>query len=82
MIRNRSLIPLAVAAVLFVFAALIGSAYVSRNMNKAADEHGMSAGRSNDARPNGLQEQQMDKAARGQSTTGSKTEGAVPPASR
>jgi hypothetical protein len=72
----------AVSAV-FIVIAIGGSVYVTNGMNKAADEHGLSAGRDGDARPNGAQEFQNDKAARGPSaTTGSKTEGAVPPASR
>ena len=78
---NRTFVVLAIA-VGFVILAVGGGAMVSKNMNRVADQHGMSTGRDGDARPNGLQEFQMDKAARGQSTTGARTDGAVPPASR
>jgi len=71
----------AVCAV-FIVIAIGGSVHVSKGMNKTADQHGLSTGRDGDARPNGVQESQNDKAARGPSTTGSTTEGAVPPASR
>ena len=78
---NRTFVVLAIA-IGFVILALGGGAIVSKNMNRGADQHSMSAGREGDARPNGLQEFQMDKAARGQSTKGSKTEGSGPTASR
>ena len=71
----------AVAAV-FVILAVAGSFFTSHKMNRTADEHAMSAGRPGEDRPNGLQEFQHDKAARGPSTTGSDRNSAVPPASR
>jgi hypothetical protein len=51
-------------------------------MNETADSHAMSSGRSGDAPPNVLQEQQASPEARGPSTTGRNPDSAVPPASR
>jgi hypothetical protein len=79
---RKQLFLIAAVVAVFVLVAIGGSIITTLNMNKGADEHGMSAGRSGDAYPNAIQEHQMDRSARGPSTSGSKTEGAVPPASR
>jgi hypothetical protein len=82
MTRNQLVLVFAVAAV-FVGIAVSGSVIVSKNMDDAVNTDIASTGRDGDPRPNGVQEFQNDKAARGPSTaTGSKTGGAVPPASR
>jgi len=79
---NRSTIWLfATAAAMFVVLAVAGAFITSRHMNSTADIHAMSAGRPGDAEPNGIQEQQNDKSARGPETTGSAIPNtAVPPA--
>jgi hypothetical protein len=64
----------------FLLLALGGSFVTSRHMNKTADEQAMSAGRPGDAQPDGLQEQQLDKSARGPSTTGAPATATVPAA--
>lgn len=79
--RNKISIAAVVAAV-FIVLAVTGSVFTSNKMNRTADEHAMSAGRPGEATPNGLQEFQNDKAARGPSTTGSNPNSSVPPASR
>jgi len=79
--RNKLAIAAAVAGAFIVLAGA-GSFLTSHKMNRTADEHAMSAGRPGEATPNGLQEFQNDKAARGPSTTGSNPNSAVPPASR
>ena len=79
--RNKISIAAAVAAA-FIVLAIVGSFLTSHKMNRTADEHAMSAGRPGDAAPNGVQEFQADKAARGPGTTGSNPTSAVPPASR
>ena len=79
--RNKMSVAAAVAAA-FVILAVAGSFFTSHKMNRTADEHAMSAGRPGEATPNGLQEYQKDKAARGPTTTGSNPNSAVPPASR
>jgi hypothetical protein len=79
--RNYSVLAAAVAGV-FVVLAIAGSVLTSRQMNRIADEHGMSSGRPGDGKPNGVQEFQNDESARGPTTTGSNTSSAVPPASR
>ena len=78
---NKISIAAAVASA-FIVLAVAGSYVTSRKMNRTADEHGMSAGRPGEATPNGLQEFQNDRAARGPTTTGSNPNSAVPPASR
>ena len=70
----------AAVALAFIVIAIGGSVFTSKQMNRAADSHATSAGRTGDPAPNALQEQQDDKSARGPSTTGSNS--AVPPASR
>ena len=79
---NRSTIwLLATAAAMFVVLAVAGGFITSRHMNSTADMHAMSAGRTGDAKPNGIQEQQNDKSARGTETIGSALSNtAVPPA--
>ena len=67
-------------AIALIALALGGSYFTSNQINKAADTHGSSAGRSGDAMPNGIQEQQNDPSARGPSTTGANHNTAVPPA--
>jgi hypothetical protein len=62
-----------VALVFSVF-ALGGSYFVSHQMNKAADTHASSAGRSGDPEPNARQTQPQP------STTGANPDSAVPPA--
>jgi len=79
---SNSLSIAAVVAAVFLLLAVGGSFFTTRQMNRTADEHAMSAGRSRDGKPNGVQEFQNDKAARGPSTTGSNPDSAVPPASR
>ena len=79
--RSKVSIAAAIGAA-FIVLAVAGSFFTSHKMNRTADEHGMSAGRPGEATPNGLQEYQNDKAARGPSTTGSNPSGSVPPASR
>ena len=49
----------------FIVLAVAGGYLTSHKMNRTADEQAMSAGRPGDAMPNGLQEFQNDKAARG-----------------
>lgn len=44
--------PAAIAAVIFIVIAIGGSIFTSYQMNKTADTHSMSAGRTGDARPN------------------------------
>ena len=68
-------------AAIFVVLAIAGSFFVSREMNRTADQHGMSAGRPGDASPNLIQEQQNDRSARGASSRADQNS-AVPPASR
>ena len=72
----------AAVALAFVVLTVAGSFSPSKKMNRTADEHAMSAGRPGGATPNGLQEFQNDKAARGPSTTGSNPNSSVLPASR
>ena len=79
--RNKIGIAAAVASA-FIVLAIAGSFFTSHKMNRTADEHAMSAGRPGEATPNGLQEFQNDKAARGPTTTGSNPNSSVPPASR
>jgi hypothetical protein len=79
--KNKMSVAAAVAAA-FVILAVTGSFFTSHKMNRTADEHAMSAGRPGEATPNGLQEYQNDKPARGPTTTGSNPNSAVPPASR
>ena len=79
--RNKLAIAAAVTGA-FIVLAVAGSFLTSYKMNRTADEHAMSAGRPGEATPNGLQEFQNDKAARGPTTTGSNPNSAVPPASR
>ena len=79
--KNKMSVAAAVGAA-FVILAVTGSFFTSHKMNRTADEHAMSAGRPGEATPNGLQEYQNDKAARGPTTTGSNPNSAVPPASR
>ena len=79
--RNKIAIAAAVAGA-FIILALGGSFLTSHKMNRAADQHAMSAGRRGEATPNGLQEFQNDKAARRPTTTGSNSNSSVPPASR
>jgi len=78
---NKISIAAAVASA-FIVLAVAGSYLTSHKMNRTADEHAMSAGRPGEATPNGLQEFQNDRAARGPTTTGSNPNSAVPPASR
>jgi hypothetical protein len=63
----------------FILLALGGSIYTSRQMNRTAEDHGMSSGRPGDASPNLIQEQQVDKSARGPATTGATGSPTVPP---
>jgi len=79
--RNNVAVAAAVASA-FIVLALAGSFFTSHKMNRTAEEHAMSAGRLGEATPNGLQEFQNDKAARGPTTTGSNPNSSVPPASR
>lgn len=58
----------AMVAAVFVVLAIGGSIFTSRQMNRTADEHAMSSGISGEGKPNGLQEFQNDKAARGSAT--------------
>jgi hypothetical protein len=74
-----------IAAILgaaFIILALAGSFFTSRQMNRTADDHAMSAGRPADAVPNAIQEQQNASAARGATTTGANPNSSVPPSSR
>ena len=79
--RNNVAVAAAVASA-FIVLALAGSFFTSDKMNRTAEEHAMSAGRPGESTPNGLQEFQNDKAARGPTTTGSNPNSSVPPASR
>jgi hypothetical protein len=73
----------AAVAVGFILLAGIGSFITASKMNQTADSHAMSSGRSGDAPPNALQEQQASPEAQGASpTTGRNPDSAVPPASR
>lgn len=72
----------AAVGVVFLILALGGSFITTRQMNRTADEHAMSAGRPGDAAPNLIQEQQNDKSARGSSATGQTTGSNVPGSSR
>jgi hypothetical protein len=78
--RNPIWIALGIA-VAFIVLAIGGSFFTSHKMNMAADQTNSSAGRPGDPPPNTVDEQSTES-ARGPSTTGSKTQGAVPPASR
>ena len=73
---------IAIVGAFFVALAVTGSVLTTRHMNETATAHATSAGRSGDARPNTIQDQQNEPAARGPSTTGSSSGGSVPPASR
>jgi len=73
---------IATAAATFVVLAVVGGFVTARHMNSTADQHAMSAGRPGDGAPNGRQEFQNDKAARGPATSGANPNSAVPPASR
>jgi hypothetical protein len=66
-------------AVVFIVLALGGSFLTSHKINVAADQTASSAGRPGDPAPNTVDEQSTES-AKGPSTTGSKTQGAVPPA--
>ena len=70
----------AIIGAAFVLLAVVGGIVTTRHMNKTADVHGMSAGRSGDALPNRISDQD-DASAGGSSTTGTTTSN-VPPASR
>ena len=70
----------AIIGAAFVILAVGGSFFTSRHMNKTADDHAMSAGRPGDASPNLIQEQQLDKSARGPSTSGAPATATVPAA--
>jgi hypothetical protein len=77
---NRNRILLGVAAAVIVVAAIIGSAAISRHMDKGVDQGAIaSTGRTGDPQPNTAQQQEHAKTSRGPSTTGSITGGAVPP---
>jgi uncharacterized membrane protein len=68
-----------IIAAVFLAVAVAGSAVISHRMDQTAAESGSStSGKS----PNGIQEQQTDRSARGPSTSGSSTQGAVPPAAK
>lgn len=67
----------AIVAVGFVVLAVGGSFFTAREMNKAADIHNASAGRTGDAKPNGLQEQTGRP-----ETTGTNPDSSVPGAPR
>jgi hypothetical protein len=79
--RNKVAVAAAVASA-FIVLAVAGSFFTSDKMNRTAEEHAMSAGRPGESTPNGLQEFQNNKAARGPTTTGSNSNSSVPPASR
>lgn len=65
MLTKNKIFLAAAAGVLFIAIAIGGSVFTSRQMNKAADEHGASSGRPGDPKPNALQEFQHDPSARG-----------------
>ena len=79
--NNKSMFA-AIIGGLFIVLAVAGSLVTSRQMNKTADQNAMSSGRSGDSSPNLIQEQQVDKTARGPSSTGNNPNSNVPPASR
>jgi hypothetical protein len=79
--RNQLSLAAAVGAA-FLVLAITGSFFTSRQMNRTADEHAMSSGRSGDEKPNGLQEFQNDESARAPATAGSSPNSALPPPSR
>jgi hypothetical protein len=68
-----------VVALVFLGIAVVGSIVVSHRMDQVAAESGSSTG---DKAPNGIQEQEIKPSARGPSTSGSSTQGAVPPATK
>jgi hypothetical protein len=70
----------AITGAAFIVLVVAGSFFTSHHMNKTADDHDMSAGRSGDARPNLIQEQQNKKSTRDQSTTGALDRPTIPPA--
>jgi len=72
---NRSM-AMAIILLLAVCVFAVGSYVYSSRIDRDAAQVGSAT-----SGPN-VKEQQEDKAARGPSTTGSKTQGAVPPASR
>ena len=75
--RRQNISPMAwvgIIAFAFMFLAFGSSYLVTRQVNKAADEHASSAGRSTDPQPNALQTQ------RSTPTTGQNPDSAVPPA--
>jgi uncharacterized membrane protein len=69
----------ALAASIFIVLAVAGGFVTVRHMNATADIHNMSAGRSGDAQPDRINEQDAASAPR-PSTTGADTN--VPPAHR
>jgi hypothetical protein len=80
---NRNKILLGLVAAVIVVAAIVGSAAVSRHMDKGVDQGAIaSTGRAGDPQPNTAQQQEHAKSSRGPSTTGSITGGTVPPAGR
>jgi hypothetical protein len=79
--NTRNMWLVAAVGFFFVVLAVGGSIMTTRHMNETATLHDTSAGREGDPRPNTLQNQQNDEAARGRSTTGAGA-GSVPPAAR
>jgi hypothetical protein len=80
--KNNRVWIVGAAAVLFIVLVVGGSYLTSRDMNRTADTHGMSAGRPGDASPNLIQEHQNAPSARGSTTFGANSNSSVPPASR
>ena len=80
---KRLLMAVVAAGVLALLIAAGSMLHSGSKMNSTADNNpGMSAGRSGDPAPNGIQEQQDEKSARGPGTTGANPDTSVPPASR
>jgi hypothetical protein len=77
--KRNKITPAAIAGALFLILAIGGSILTSHHMNRTADQHMMSAGRSGDPKPNRINDQDA-AAARNPSTTGNDTN--VPPARR
>jgi hypothetical protein len=71
--KSTSIMSAGIIALLFIVLALVGSFVVSRQMNKTADNHSMSAGRSGDQYPNRINEQSTRSARGSSATTGSTT---------
>jgi len=75
--NSRMWVLAGVVALVFLAVAVVGSTVISHQMDQVAAESGSST---SGKAPNGIQEQEIDRSARGPSTSGSPTQGAVPPA--